>query len=438
MENNDLLLIEAQKYGFTQDQQVWLKAFMNYPARQVGEVKESENDSLIYFAKRFEMFQDKVKSLLERIETSENKGSFLMKVLHLKEQVGSYDALGDFEALYHKLSAAEEEIKETIKQNREKNLALKIGLIQEAEALQESVEWQETADKLKELRATWIKTGPVEKELTEEIEERFKAALEVFFERKKSFFTDKKQMQNRIYDKYKNLIARSVALQNSEDWEETTQKLKQLQNEWKEVGGNLPRKVTSNLWTEFRKAHNHFFDRLKNKINNEKNQSREKFYETNLEKKEALVTEAEQMLQQNNLNASVKRAKELQAEWKKVGPVHPSVSDAVWERFIKACDKIFEMSSLEHYIRKRQQANNEKLSESEGAQARINALKDFIKSDRQELEVLESNLGKLSDSPGNEAFRSMLQGKIRNFKRKIDTKEHLISIFKNKLVASGS
>ncbi|WP_114777352.1 DUF349 domain-containing protein [Botryobacter ruber] len=438
MENHDLLLKEAQQYGFTQDQQVWLKAFMNYPARQVGEVKESENDSLVYFAKRFEMFQDKVKNLLERIETSENKGSFLMKVLHLKEQIGSYDALGDFEALYYKLSAAEEEIKETIKQNREKNLAIKIGLIQEAEALQESVEWQETSDKLKELRATWIKTGPVEKELTDEIEERFKAALEVFFERKKSFFTDKKQMQNRIYERYKNLIARSVALQNSEDWEATTQKLKQLQNEWKEVGGSLPRKVTSNLWTEFRKAHNHFFERLKNKINNEKNQSRDKFYEANLEKKEALVTEAEQLLQQNNLNASVKRAKELQAEWKKVGPVHPSVSDAVWERFIKACDKIFEMSSLEHYIRKRQQASNEKMSETEGAQARINALKEFIKSDKQELEVLESNLGKLSDSPGNEAFRSMLQGKIRNFKRKIDTKEHLISIFKNKLVTSGS
>ena len=434
MENNDLLE-EAKKYGFIQDQQVWLKPFMNYPARQVGEVKESEDDSLVYFAKRFEMFQEKVKNLLDRIETSENKGSFLMKVLHMKEQVGSYDALGDFEKIYHTLSKAEADINETIKQNREKNLTTKIALTQEAEALTDSIEWQETTEKLKELRATWIKTGPVEKDLTEEIEERFRTAIENFFERKKNFFEDKKKMQNRVYDKYRDLISQSVSLQNSEDWEGTTAKLKALQNQWKEVGGTLPRKTMTRLWTDFRKAHNHFFERLKKKINNEKNESRGKYYETNFERKKELVEEGEQLLQRHSLGDAVRRAKELQAEWKKVGPVSPEVSDMIWERFIKACDKVFEMSSLEHYIRKRQQAANQTLSETDDLQARINALKEFIKSDRNELEVLEDNLGKLSDTPGNDAFRSMLQGKIRNFKRKINTKTEMIESFKNQLSA---
>ncbi|MFD3003726.1 DUF349 domain-containing protein [Pontibacter toksunensis] len=434
MENNDLLE-EAKKYGFIQDQQVWLKPFMNYPARQVGEVKESEDDSLVYFAKRFEMFQEKVKNLLDRIETSENKGSFLMKVLHMKEQVGSYDALGDFEKIYHTLSKAESDINETIKQNREKNLTTKIALTQEAEALTDSIEWQETTEKLKELRATWIKTGPVEKDLTEEIEERFKTAIENFFERKKNFFEDKKKMQNRVYDKYRDLISQSVSLQNSEDWEGTTAKLKALQNQWKEVGGTLPRKTMTRLWTDFRKAHNHFFERLKKKINNEKNESRGKYYETNFERKKELVEEGEQLLQRHSLGDAVRRAKELQAEWKKVGPVSPEVSDMIWERFIKACDKVFEMSSLEHYIRKRQQAANQTLSETDDLQARINALKDFIKSDKNEMEVLEDNLGKLSDTPGNDAFRNMLQGKIRNFKRKINTKTEMIESFKNQLSA---
>ncbi len=433
MENNDLLE-EARKYGFIQDQQVWLNAFMDYPSRKVGEVKESEEDSLVYFAKRFEMFREKVKDLLERIDTSENKGSFLMKVLHMKEQVGNYDALGNFEEIFNTLSTAEEEINQTIKQNREKNLAIKMGLIQEAEALQDSIDWKETSDKMKDLRATWIKTGPIDKELTEEIEERFKNLLEGFFERKKAFFNDKKQMQNRTYEKYKDLINQSIRLQNSEEWEETTAKLKQLQNQWKDIGGNLPRQVTNKLWTDFRKAHNHFFDRLKTKINNEKAESKEKFYETNLVKKNQLVEEAEGLLNKYNLGEGVRRAKELQAEWKKVGPVHPSVSDLVWERFIKACDKVFELSSLEHYIRKRQQADT---SDSDGLQARINALRDFIKSDKQELEVLESNLGKLSDTPGNDAFKNMLQGKIRNFNRKINTKHELIEMFKGQLSTSS-
>ena len=432
MENNDLLK-EAKEYGFIQDQQVWLKPFMNYPARKVGEVKESEDDSLLYFAKRIEMFREKVNSLLDRVATSENKGSFLMKVLHLKEQVGSYDALGNFEEMYDILSSTEEEINETITQNRGKNYTIKLGLIQEAEAFQDYIDCKETTDKMKDLRSTWIKTGPLEKELTDEIEERFRNAVETFFERKKNFFEDKKKMQNRVYDRYKELIAKSVALQNSDAWEETTLKLKQLQNEWKEVGGNLPRNVTSKLWTDFRKAHNHFFDRLKTKITNEKAVSREQFYDINYEKKKTLVAEANRLLTDRSIGEAVRMAKELQAEWKKVGPVHPSVSDAVWEDFIKACDKIFEMSSLEHYIRKRQQSTNERFTFEEGLHARINALKDFVKSDRSELEVLESNLDKLSDSPSNDAFRNMLRGKIRNFNRKINTKHELMELFKAQL-----
>lgn len=434
MENNNLLE-EAKKFGFTQDQQVWLKPFMTYPARQVGDVKESEEDSLVYFAKRFEMFRDKVNNLLQRIETSDNKGSFLMKVLHMKEQVGSYDALGDFEQIYHTLSKAEEEINETIQQNREKNLSIKISLINEAEAHSESIDWKEATEKLKDLRTAWIKTGPVEKELTDEIEERFRNAVENFFERKKNFFEDKKRMQNRAYERYRDLINQSYHLANSDEWEETTAKLKQLQNEWKEVGGNLPRKTMTNLWNNFRKAHNHFFERLKRKIQREKNASREQFYEQNFERKQELAIEAEQLLQDLSLNDAVKRAKELQAEWKKVGPVRPEVSDAIWERFIKACDRVFEMSSLEHYIRKRQQASNETFSETDGLQARINALRDFIKSDKSELELLETNLDKLNDSPSNDAFRNMLKGKIRNFNRKIGTKTALIEMFQSQLGA---
>ncbi|CAN5887276.1 hypothetical protein BH24BAC1_BH24BAC1_26400 [soil metagenome] len=429
MENKDFLE-EGKKYGFIQDNQVWLKPFMDYPARQVGEVKETADDSLLYFAKRFQMFREKVDILISKIETSDNKGSFLMKVLHLKDQVGKYDALGDFEAIYSRLSAAEEDIKETIGINRDKNLATKAGLIKEAEALQASVDWKGTTEKLKELRQTWIKTGPIDKALTEEVEERFKNAVEAFFTRKKEFFEDKQNMLNRAIEKYRLLISQSNALKNSDDFEGTTKKLKQLQQEWKEVGGNLPRKLSNDLWTSFRAAHNHFFERLKEKINQQKNESKDKYLEDNLAKKKQLVQEAEELLH-IHLGEAGKRAKELQAAWKKVGPVKQEESDAVWEGFIVACDKVFELSSLEYYVRKKIQ-NGERTSPTDQVNLRINALRDFIKADKQELDVLESNLGKLNPNPGNETFRNMLQSKIRNLNRKINTKNDLIELVKKK------
>ncbi|WP_026462150.1 DUF349 domain-containing protein [Adhaeribacter aquaticus] len=426
MENKDYLE-EARKYGYIQENQVWLKPFMNFPARQVGEVKDVEEESLQYFAYRFETFREKVNALLKKIEESENKGSFLMKVMHLKEQVEKYDALGDFEGVYNQLTQAENEIKASISRNRDKNLAAKIALITEAETLQDSVDWKGTTEKLKELRLNWIKTGPVDKAIAEEIEVRFRNAVENFFTRKKEFFEDKQSMLNRILDKYKDLIAKSEAVQNSDDWEGTTQKLKEFQQQWKEIGGNLPRKTSNDLWNKFRKAHNHFFDRLKEHINQTKNESKDRYFEDNLSRKRKLAEEAEGLLTVD-IQQAVPKAKELQAAWKKVGPVKGEESDKLWERFIVACDKVFELSSLEHYLRKRNLAG--KANPAEQNHARMNALRDFIKSDKQELEVLETNLGKLADTPGNEAFRSMLQGKIKNFNRKIKTKQELIEMLK--------
>ncbi|MBA9079248.1 DUF349 domain-containing protein [Rufibacter quisquiliarum] len=429
METKDLSE-EAHKYGYIEGNQVWLKPFMHFPARQVGEVKEVPEESLQYFAHRFENFRQKVNTLLEKIETSENKGSFLMKVLHLKEQIEKYDAIGDFESLHHRLSAAEADIKEAIAKNRDKNLATKITLIQQAETLKESIDWPETTEKLKELRQTWIKTGPVDKSLTDELEERFKTAVEEFFTRKKAFFQDKKDMLTRTIDKYRALIQQSESLKNSEEWEETSKKLKDLQNQWKEIGGTLPRKLSNDLWNSFRAANNHFFERLKKHINSQKTESKEKYLEENLEKKRSLVAQANALLDEP-VQQAVTQAKELQAAWKKVGPVRQEESDAVWESFLVACDKIFELSSLEHYMRKRPLPEG-KDTANDQLHARINALRDFMKHDKQELEVLETNLGRLNPNPGNEAFRSMLEGKIKNFNRKLKTKQELIELLRKK------
>ncbi|KAA5545622.1 DUF349 domain-containing protein [Adhaeribacter rhizoryzae] len=433
MENKDYLE-EARQYGYVQDNEIWLKPFMNYPARKVGEVKEVEEESLQYFAYRFEMFREKVNALLKKIEESENKGSFLMKVMHLKEQVEKYDALGDFEAIYNQLSQAENEIKASISRNRDKNLNAKVALITEAEELQDSIDWKGTTEKLKELRQNWIKTGPVDKAIADEIEERFRNAVETFFTRKKDFYEDKQSLVNRTIDKYRDLIAKAEAIQNSDDWDVATAKLKEYQTAWKQVGGNLPRKTTNDLWNRFRKANNHFFERLKNRITQTKTESKEKYFEENLSKKRALVEEAEGLVNVE-VQRAVPRAKELQAAWKTVGPVKGEESDRLWERFIIACDKVFELSSLEHYLRKKNMGA--KIAPNEQVTVRVNALKDFIKSDRQELEVLETNLGKLADTPGNETFRNMLQSKIRGFNRKIKTKQELIDLIKNKQVAGS-
>ena len=137
--------------------------------------------------------------------------------------------------------------------------ALAWVLDEDAEALRDSLEWVSAGEKVKDLRQGWLKTGPVDKALADELEHRFQTAIQVFFDRRKVFQADKKAMASRVQNRYRDLIQQAEALKESDQFETTSRQLKQLQQAWREVNGTLPKKQASELWTRFRAANNHFF-----------------------------------------------------------------------------------------------------------------------------------------------------------------------------------
>jgi len=434
MEHPDHPLTEARRYGYVEDGGVWLRPTLGQPARRIGQVKDTDDDALRYFAQRYEAFRAKVDELLNRLETADNQGSYLMKILHLQEQSKQHDGLGDYETLHRRLREAEDQLKVSVARNREKNLATKISLIQQAEELSNSIEWISASEEVKELRQAWLKTGPVDKELTEELESRFHGAVQLFFDRRKAFQTDRKALARRTVDRYRELVNQAETLKNSDQFEATSRQLKQLQTAWRDVNGNLPKKQAAELWTKFRAANNHFFERLKHHIESQRvaaategRSSVPSSAEESLVRKRELANRAEALLSVPS-NQAVNQAKALQAEWKQSGAVRGPESDRLWQRFMLACDKVFEMSALDYYLRKRQ-AEGTTVTPAERSLAATTALRKFIENDRQELDLLRDNLDKLSSSPANDQFRQLLQGKIRTFERKIQTKTELIAIF---------
>ena len=439
MEPTDHLLADAQRYGYVEAGGVWLRPVLGRPARQIGLVKESDDTALHYFGQRFAALRAKVDTLLAKIDASENKGSFLMKALHLKELIPVYDGLGDFAGLHQRLTEAEEAIAVTVAQNREKNLAAKLGFIQEAEALRDSVEWVSAGEKVKDLRQGWLKTGPVDKARADELENQFQHAIQVFFDRRKVFQADKKAMASRVQNRYRDLIQQAEVLKNSDQFETTSRQLKQLQQAWREVNGTLPKKQASELWTRFRAANNHFFERLKEHIATQQAvgaPGAPASAEELLARKRALAERAEALMSTPPQEA-INHAKALQAEWKQVGTVRGDESDRIWQRFMVACDKIFELSALEYHLRKRVGGEPPASSPAERARFRATTLRELLKDDEQELEVLRDNLDKLSLSTANDAFRLMLQTKIRSFERKIRTKNDLIALFSQQAQAAA-
>jgi hypothetical protein len=439
MEPTDHLLADAQRFGYVEANGVWLRPVLAQPARQIGLVKDTAEAALRYFAQRFGLLRTKVETTLANMEASDNKGSFLMKVLHLKEQLKTYEGLGDFEALQHQLVAAEEAMAATVAQNREKNLATKLGFIQEAEALRESIEWVSASEKVKDLRQGWLKTGPVDKDRADELESRFQQAIQVFFDRRKAFQSDKKAMTNRVQARYLDLIQQAENLKNSDQFETTSRQLKQLQQAWREVNGTLPKKQASELWTRFRAANNHFFERLKTHIAAQQAAGAPGApapAEVLLARKRALAERAEALMNVPPQEA-INHAKALQAEWKQVGTVRGEESDRIWQRFMVACDKIFELSALEYHLRKRTDGVPLPIEPAERARFRASTLRTLLVDDNQELATLRDNLANLSPSPANDAFRQMLQTKVRSFERKIRTKNDLIALFTAQAQAAG-
>lgn len=123
-------------FGYIKDGKVFLKGFLGRPDRVIGEVKEDEASTLLYFEARFGQVQEKVAKLIEAIQENQNKGSFLMRLIHLRESLFASDALGDFVPLIDSLNEQEAYLSQIIQGNRSKNLEVKLALIEEAKALQ--------------------------------------------------------------------------------------------------------------------------------------------------------------------------------------------------------------------------------------------------------------------------------------------------------------
>jgi hypothetical protein len=433
-EQDQALLATGRRYGFIQNKEVWLHPIpeLGHPARRVGAVRTTDDDALLYFARRFEtQYRAKVADTLHCYATiEENKNAYIIKVQHLMFLCGTYDALGDYVEIYNRLRDLEAEIKGSVADNRVKNLETRISLIEQGEAIQNSLLWNDTSLQFKALRDAWVKTGPVHDGLMEGLEARFQRTLETFHKRKKEFYKEKHSLQQRSKEKYKSLIMESNRLKESSDWENTTRRLKQIQQEWKEVGGGLSRKQANEMWTRLRAAHNHYFERLQKHIAEQRMLNPSPTPDDILERKRDLVRQAGLLLDLPAQDA-IPATKELQNKWKVSGTVRGPESDRVWEAFVVACDKVFEQSALEHHVRKINPEINDDPPVAQG-KARLAALREFLQNDENELAQLRTNLENLADTPANESFRTMLIGKIRALGRKIRSKTELQDLIRER------
>ena len=225
-----------------------------------------------------------------------------------------------------------------------KNLEAKQALCEEAEALANEKDVIGAFKSLQVLHEKWREIGPVVKELREDLWKRFKDASTVINKKHQAFFDARKEKEK------ENEVAKIAICEEAEaidaatlttyaKWDDATKAIIALQERWKTLGF-ASRKVNNDLFLRFRRTCDEFFA---NKAAFFKRMKEETA--ANLAKKHQLCERAEALKDSTDWKKTAEELTALQKEWKTIGPVSKKSGDAVWKRFIAACDYFFENKS---------------------------------------------------------------------------------------------
>lgn len=292
----------------------------------------------------------RVEELIE--ETDINKAFRELQDLHKiwKEDIGPVsrehreEIWNTFSDLTKKMHDKREVLFEHQRKNDVANLAHKKEIIAKIEALaQEKVavhnQWQGQIEKIEALRNEFFAAGKVPSEVNEETWAAFKTAVRNFNSFKNSFYKDIKKDQQDNLNKKIALVAKATALQESEDFAATTPIMKQIQEEWKQIG-HVPRKYSDKIWKEFKDSCNHYFEKLKAQKSEANVEETEAF-----DKKKAYLETLRTFELTGDHKTDLDAIKAHIETWKSFGKV-PFTRRHIEGKFNKILDALFEKLSL--------------------------------------------------------------------------------------------
>ena len=234
------------------------------------------------------------------------------------------------------------ELREMDEWKRFANAAVQEELIAHTEALRTKYDLEKPDDlekavrELHDIQERWKQAAEAPRAQAQTLWHRYRQAADPVQAKAREFFAQRAEERQGNLEKKLALCVRAEALADSTDWIKTADELKKLQLEWQAIGP-VPRPDTRVVWKRFREACDRFFTRR-----NEDLAQRKEVWAVNQARKEALCVRAEQLAESREWERAASEIRRLQAEWKTVGPVRRSKSEALWQRFRGACDLFFE------------------------------------------------------------------------------------------------
>ena len=338
-----------------------------------------------------------------------------------------------FKAASDKINQIRREHYAKLQESQGANLEAKKALCEKAEAVVNEEytsmsAWQKKSAELSEIFKVWKTVGPAGKKDNEEIWARFKSSMDDFFAKKKEFFASMKDKQTENLERKTQLCIEAEGLMDSSDWRKTAEQLKKLQEEWKTIGP-VSKRQTDKIWKRFRTACDTFFNRKNEHFSGLKGEE-----EANLAAKKALMEEIKAFELGANRNENMDAIKAFQKRWIEIGHVPFKQKEAINKEYRELIDGLFDTMRKNH----NEASANEYREMMEGWKDDPNGndrvrkervtLQGKIQKLRDEIAVLENNIGFFSNSKNSELMRAEYEKKINKAKEDLKLLEEKLKI----------
>ena len=338
-----------------------------------------------------------------------------------------------FKAASDKINAIRREHYAKLQESQNANLEAKKALCEKAEELLNSEytsvnAWQKKSDELSEIFGVWKTVGLASKKDNEDIWARFKAAMDTFFQKKKEFFASMKDKQTENLERKTQLCLEAEALMESTDWKNATEQLKKIQEEWKTIGP-VPKRHTDKIWKRFRAACDTFFNRKNEHFSGRRNEE-----ESNLAAKKALLEEIKAFQLGASRNENMDAIKAFQKRWIEIGYVPFRQKEAINKEYRELIDGLFDAmrrnqnEAATHEFREMMEGWKDDPNAGDRVRKEGSKLQLRIQKLRDEISVLENNIGFFSNSKNSELMRAEYEKKIKQAKEDLKVLEEKLKI----------
>ena len=326
-------------------------------AQEALEIVQQEN-----YRRKLDIL-DRFKALIEKANTEGAPYSEFKTILQEWKDIKEVpaDKVGELWKTFQQYAEQFYDIQKLNNEFREydfrKNMEAKIAICEEAERLAEDPDVVQAFRKLQKLHQDFRETGPVSKESREEIWNRFKAASTAVNRRHQQHFEEVKKNEQEHLDQ-KTVICELLegieydSLTTFQSWNDKTQEVLALQKKWKDIGF-APVKHNQKIFERYRAACDDFFSRKGEFFKQMKSDMGE-----NLARKTALCEQAEALKDSTDWKATGEKIAELQKQWRETGPVQKKYTNAIWKRFIGACDYFYEQRDKNTSSKRQEESAN--------------------------------------------------------------------------------